>query len=74
MSDYISREAAIKAVQEEFACETCNGGNIGTTCMFCNVGNAIRRIKNVPAADVAEVLSNYCPCCGAKMDLEDGNG
>lgn len=55
MSDYISRKAAIKAVQEEFACETCNGGNIGTTCTFCNVGNAIRHIKNVPAADVAEV-------------------
>lgn len=55
MSDYISREAAIEAVREEFSCETCNGSNVGTICTFCNVGEAIRLIKNIPAADVEPV-------------------
>lgn len=55
MSDYISREAAIEAVREEFSCETCNGSNVGTMCTFCNVGEAIRLIKNIPAADVEPV-------------------
>ena len=49
MSDYISREAAIEAVREEFGCETCNGSNIGIVCTFCDVGEAIRLIKNIPA-------------------------
>ena len=55
MSDYISREAAIEAVREEFSCETCNGSNVGTICTVCNVGEAIRLIKNIPAADVEPV-------------------
>lgn len=52
MSDYISREAAIEAVREMFSCETCNGSNIGTICTFCDVGQAILLIKNIPPADV----------------------
>lgn len=55
MSGYISRDAAIEAVREEFGCETCNGSNVGTICTFCNVGEAIRRIKNIPAADAEPV-------------------
>lgn len=55
MSDYISREAAIEAIREEFGCETCNGGNIGTMCTFCDVGQTILLIKNIPAADVEPV-------------------
>ena len=99
MSDYISREAAIEAVREEFGCETCNGSNIGTICTFCDVGQAILLIKNIPSADVEQVVhgrkiedgdigvfylcslcgeclpygANYCPNCGAKMDLEGEN-
>ena len=116
MSDYISREAAIEAIREEFGCETCNGGNIGTMCTFCDVGQTILLIKNIPAADVEPVRhgrwdgythsrycgideygepiyrdgtvyycanpkcrrktvikENFCPSCGAQMDLEDEN-
>lgn len=56
MSDYISREAAIEAVREKFGCETCNGSNVGIICTFCNVGEAILAIKNIPAADVEPVV------------------
>ena len=55
MSDYISREAAIEAVREKLGCETCNGSNVGIICTFCNVGEAILMIKNIPAADVEPV-------------------
>lgn len=55
MSDYISREAAIEAVREKVGCETCNGSNVGIICTFCNVGEAILMIKNIPAADVEPV-------------------
>lgn len=113
MSECISREAAIEAVREVFGCETCNGSNVGTICTFCDVGKAIRLIKNIPSADVELVRygrwecvyddstgetditcshckntrtvngcfvstdgkscyfeDDYCPNCGAKMDLE----
>ena len=56
MSDYISREAAIEAVREELGCETCNGSNVGIICAFCNVGESILMIKNIPAADVEPVV------------------
>ena len=62
MSDYISREAAIEAVREEFGCKTCNGSNIGTICTFCDVGQAILLIKNIPAADV-EPVRYVTPIC-----------
>ena len=61
MSDYISREAAIEAVREELGCETCNGSNVGIICAFCNVGEAILMIKNIPAADV-EPVQRWIPC------------
>lgn len=82
MSDYISREAAIEAVREEFGCETCNGSNVGIICTFCNVGEAILMIKNIPVADVEPVrrgkwniqvsdertLCLECSVCGRKVD------
>lgn len=71
MADYISREAAIEAVREEFGCETCNGSNVGIICTFCNVGEAILMIKNIPVADVEPVRhgrwepgNQICPVCG----------
>lgn len=71
MSDYISREAAIEAVREKLGCETCNGSNVGIICTFCNVGEAILMIKNIPAADVEPVRygrwepgNQICPVCG----------
>ena len=105
MTDYISREAAIEEVREKLGCETCNGRNVGIICTFCNVGEAILMIKNIPAADVEPVRptgrwikdgdflicsvceaeidiknslgadnnKDYCPCCGAKMCLEDND-
>lgn len=75
MSNYISREAAIEAVREELGCETCNGSNVGTMCMFCNVGNAILLIKNIPAADVEPVrrgwwdVNRRCSECGNPAPL-----
>lgn len=69
MSDYISREAAIEAVREEFGCETCNGSNIGTICTFCDVGEAIHLIENIPAADVEPVRRGRWECV-----YDDGMG
>ena len=73
MSDYISREAAIEAVREIFSCETCNGSNIGTICTFCNVGQAILLIKNIPAADVAEVRHGRWIVRKEHINLADGS-
>ena len=82
MSDYISREADIEAIREEFGCETCNGGRDGTICTFCDVGEAILLIKKIPAADVEPVrrgkwnirvsdertLCLECSVCGRRVD------
>ena len=105
MAEYIEREAALNICQKEYEerlemCDYC-----GDTVAW-NIGG---QIKELPAADVAEVKhgkwievqkeniwndivpvlecsacgkytvgtrgimtkSNYCPNCGAKMDLED---
>lgn len=62
MGDYISREAAIEAVREEFGCETCNGSNVGIICTFCNVDEAILMIKNIPAADAEPVRHGRWEC------------
>lgn len=53
MSDYISREAAIEKIRVAAGCAECSGnrGDI-FSCNFCDVYNAIRLIKRLPAADV----------------------
>lgn len=102
MSDYISREAAIEKIRTAAGCAECDG-NSGVLCIcnYCDIYNAIRLIKSLPAADVepvrhgrwenkkggffefaacslcgeeaptAGITPNYCPNCGAKMDLEE---
>ena len=52
MSDYISREAAIEKMREA-GCTDCCGSSDGL-CGFCDFENAVRLVKSLPAADVAE--------------------
>lgn len=83
MDDYISREAAIEKIRVAAACAECDG-NSGTICCcgVCDVYNAIRLIKRIPAADVEPVrrgkwnirvsdertLCLECSVCGRKVD------
>ena len=105
MSDYISREAAVKIAQKY---RVMNGSTLGLHTWLAD--RIAFEIEEIPAADVAEVrhgrwiswedadncipspnrhecsvchdaaqvlvnnielLSNFCPSCGAKMDLEE---
>ena len=87
MDDYISREAALTALQD--------------SDLFNTTERQLRAIRELPAADVAEVVHgkwgdngiagsmlvkcsvcgfdcgaysfSYCPHCGARMDGGDGN-
>ena len=53
MSDYISREAAIEKIRVTAGCAECAGSNSALCdCNVCDVYNAIRLIKSLPAADV----------------------
>lgn len=102
-NDYISREAAIEKIRVAAGCAECVGNSsVLCVCDFCDVYNAIRLIKSLPAADVEPVrygkwepgnpicpvcgndkfkdldadiwcdwTPDYCPNCGAKMDLEE---
>ena len=106
-NDYISREAAIEKIRVVAGCAECDGNSsVLCDCGFCDVYNAIRLIKSLPAADVEPVrhggwiiaedeyssyakcsvcgdeftfwegdcaITQYCPSCGAKMDLEGEN-
>lgn len=56
MGDYISREAAIEKIRVAAGCAEC-GGDSGAicSCNVCDVYNAIRLIKRLPAADVEPV-------------------
>lgn len=102
MDDYISRDSAIEKIREAAGCADCDGNSSAICCCyFCDVYNAIRLIKRLPAADAEPVrhgrwgkkqggfwefaacslcgektptvgiMPNFCPSCGAKMDLTD---
>ena len=70
MSDYISREAAIEKIRVAVGCAEC-GGNSSTICCcgVCDVNNAIRLIKRLPAADV-EPVRRWIPCSERMPDTE----
>lgn len=56
MSDYISREAAIKKIRVAAGCAECDGNSSALcTCTICDFYDAIRLIKSLPAADVEPV-------------------
>lgn len=56
MSDYISREAAIEKIRVAAGCAECAGSSSALcVCNVCDVYNAIRLIKSLPAADVEPV-------------------
>ena len=52
MSDYISREAAIDKIRVAAVCAECAGSSSALcVCNVCDVYNAIRLIKSLPAID-----------------------
>ena len=56
MSDYISREAAIEKIRVAAGCAECAGSSSALcVCNVCDVYNAIRLVKSLPAADVEPV-------------------
>ena len=58
MSDYISREAAIEKIRAAAGCAECAGSSSALcVCNVCDVYNAIRLVKSLPAADVEPVRS-----------------
>lgn len=70
-TDYISREAAINEIKEDAGCNFCNL-KMAACCLSCSAGKKIIRIRQMPAADVVEVVR--CSVC-KKVVLEDrGNG
>lgn len=87
MSDYISREAAIEKIREAAGCAECAGSSSALcVCNVCDVYNAIRLIKSLPAADVEPVrhvprkvwgIDEYygewlrCPNCGYEDNVVD---
>ena len=56
MSDYISREAAIKAIEER-SCYNC--GAIPKNCEMCRTRDHIKAVLSVPAADVRPVVRGH---------------
>ena len=75
MSDYINREAAIEKIRVAAGCAECAGSSSALcVCNVCDVYNAIRLVKSLPAADVEPVRhgrwvrphwrnSSYCCDC-----------
>lgn len=57
MDEYIGREATIKRIEVVY-CAGCNSYN-GVRCRACGIGDAIDRIEDAPAADVAPVVHSY---------------
>lgn len=56
MDDYISRDSAIEKIREAAGCDECDGNSSAICCCyFCDIYNAIRLTKSLPAADVEPV-------------------
>ena len=93
MDEYIEREAVVMELNKTYDNMNAMGAQF-----YCGFMNAVHRIKDFPAADVAPVRhgrwlcvdtdteqfflcnrcnkkeyweSNYCPNCGAIMDVEE---
>lgn len=63
MSDYISREAAIKKIREAAGCAECDRNSALCVCTICDFYDAIRLIKRIPAADVEPVRNGRWEEC-----------
>lgn len=86
MSDYISREAAIEKIRVAAGCAECAGSSSALcVCDVCDVYNAIRLVKSLPAADVEPVrhgewlrtdddwnglVTIQCSACGGEWCFE----
>lgn len=77
MSDYISREAAIKKIRVAAGCAECDGNSSALcACTICDFYDAISLIKSLPAADAEPVrhgrLEGYSHSryCGIDADGE----
>lgn len=79
MIDYISRDAAIEKIRVAAGCAECDGKSDAICCCaFCDIYNAIRLIKSLPAADVAEVMhgrwisdAGFFCCSRCEYEWED---
>lgn len=70
MSDHISREALIGKVEKHY-CAPCKGqgGDLdGDWCRSCVINSVLEKIREFPAADVAEVVR----CCNCEFHDHDG--
>lgn len=70
-NDYISREAAIEKIRVAAGCAECDGNSsVLCVCDFCDVYNAIRLIKGLPAADV-EPRRHWIPRSERMPEVDD---
>lgn len=58
-NDLISRDDTIAYIRDHF-CNKCDTYN-GVKCVFCDTGDAISALKDVPAVDSVKVV--YCYEC-----------
>lgn len=75
MSDYISREAAIEKIRVAAGCAECAGSSSALcVCNVCDVYNAIRLVKSLPAADVEPVRHGaWYQCFEDWRQQQEGN-
>ncbi len=64
MIDMISRDDAIAYIRDHF-CNRCDTYN-DVKCVFCDTGDAISALKDVPAVDAVEVVR--CKDCQFFME------
>lgn len=71
MSDYISRKAAIEKIRVAAGCAECDGNSsVLCSCNFCDVYNAIRLVKSLPAAAV-EPVRHWIPRSERMPEVDD---